>query len=127
MSESSQFSKSERAQLRKLAGTAWEAELCAALKELRGDFQRWEAKFINAFELTDKIHEFHNGISRELYKRYTALKPIEAVGIAVAKGVIDEDALTPQLLEKLATSIEVYRRLFSGSEDVEPTSIDDDV
>ena len=64
-------SKNLRKKLRQLAGMAYERELAIASEALLQEFGRWKNKEINVFELSDLIHEFHNGISRELYNCYS--------------------------------------------------------
>jgi hypothetical protein len=111
MSDQSKITKSERGLLRRLAGDAWNAELNGALKKLSGDFAKWSGGGMNAFELSDKIHEFHNGISRELYGRYTNLNPEFLVSRAVALGILDRKALGEPVLEKLSYSIEPFLKM----------------
>jgi hypothetical protein len=103
------FSKQERALLRRLAEEAWESELRAGLEALFETFRRWADSGMSTFELNDRIHDFHDGISRELYKRYATGDPGAAVAYAIAAGHLDEDAIAPALLEKLAPAIEVFR------------------
>jgi len=105
------LSKSEIAVLRECANEAWESELHDALEDLFEDFSRWADDGYSSRELTERIHEFHDGISRELYKRYTGFPPSVAVARAIAVGVIDEAALSPSLQEKLADEIEAQRRI----------------
>ncbi|MGZ5228103.1 MAG: hypothetical protein ACXWCS_28435, partial [Burkholderiales bacterium] len=68
---SAKITKRDRARLRQLAGQAWEAELENELEVLFEHFTTWAENGLTAFELSDLIHEFHNGISRDLYARYT--------------------------------------------------------
>ncbi len=105
----SKYTKSERAILRELATAAWDAELNDALKCLYEAFGQWADGGMNAFELSDRIHVFHDGIARELYKRYTILDESIAVARAVALGLIGEDALRGALAEKLAPEIKAFR------------------
>ncbi|MBI5791121.1 MAG: hypothetical protein HZA63_06590 [Rhodocyclales bacterium] len=105
------LSKREIAKLRELANEAWESELHDALDELFDDFCRWAEDGYSSFELTERIHQFHDEISRELYKRYTGLPPAVAVARAIAIGAIDEAALSPSLQEKLADEIEAQQRI----------------
>lgn len=109
MSSKSKFSKSERAALRELAGEAWEAELHEALGELFEEFCKWADDGISSLDLTDKIHEFHKGIAKELYGRYTNLEAEITVSRAVAFGFIDEKRLPESLHAKLADRIECFR------------------
>ena len=48
--------------LRQLAGDAWEAELSMHLEGLLAQFHAWKEKHINAHDLSQKIHEFHDGL-----------------------------------------------------------------
>ena len=111
-----EFSKKERAQLRALVEEAWKGELDQALEELFEAFGRWADHDLDAFELSDQIHEFHDGVSRELYKRYAGLPTHLAVGYAVSHGVLDENALDPSLREKLIPTIEALREMDEGEQ-----------
>lgn len=66
-------SKVIRRKLREFAGLAHEAELRQELGHLAAQFDEWRAGCLDSFELSDRIHEFHNGPSREIYNRYIAL------------------------------------------------------
>lgn len=105
------LSKRETATLRELASEAWEAELHDALNHLFEDFCRWADNGYSSFEMVERIHKFHDGPARDLYKRYTAMRPDTAVAQGIAVGVIDASALPAGLLEKLADEIAVHRRL----------------
>lgn len=105
------LSKSEIAVLRESAIEAWESELHDALEDLFEDFSRWADDGYSSMELAERIHEFHDGISRELYKRYTGFPPSVAVARAIAVGIIDDAALSPSLQDKLADEIEAQRRI----------------
>lgn len=109
------ITKREKALLRQLAYEAWKTELDAELEKLFEDFGRWADKGMSTFDLSDKIHEFHNGVSRELYVYYTSPDLATAVSKAVAIGLLSEDALGETLLEKLAPLIEVFKN-FDGGE-----------
>ena len=95
---STKLTKRDRARLRQLAGQAWEAELETELETLYEHFLTWAESGFNAFELSDLIHEFHNGVSRELYARYTTLPPTIAVSRAEALGILGEGELGQELL-----------------------------
>jgi hypothetical protein len=108
--DKSKFSKPERARLRELAGEAWNAELSDALTELHEEFRKWADDAMDAFELSDKIHEFHNGLSRELYGRYTFLDSATLVSRAVALGLLEQETLGDDLLAKLSPEIELIQK-----------------
>src|ERR1039457_927133 len=91
-------SKSQQKKLRDLAATAYEREMTAASEGLLQQFQRWKNKEIDVFELNDKIHEFHNGISRTLYNRYTCIHADLAVAIALNSAVLSGEEVGEELL-----------------------------
>jgi hypothetical protein len=107
--ESAKLTKRERALLRHLASRAWELELEEKLENLFEDFGKWADKGMSCFELSDKIHEFHNGTSRELYGRHTGLEPAIAVSRAVALGILSEAEVGADLLKKLEREIAIFR------------------
>lgn len=109
MPESAKLTKRQRALLRHLASRAWELELEEKLENLFEDFGKWADKGMSCFELSDKIHEFHNGTSRELYGRYTGLEPAIAVSRAVALGILSEAEVGADLLKKLEREIAIFR------------------
>ena len=88
------LSKAARKAIREAAGLAYQRELSAALDDLASEFANWKSEEINAFELSDLIHEFHQGISRELFKRYDGTSvPDFAVAEAVLRGSIKESEI----------------------------------
>ena len=64
------LSKKQNKHLRNLAGEAYERELSFHLDDLRKKFDEWKIGQINVWELSDLIHKFHDGKSRDLYKFY---------------------------------------------------------
>lgn len=95
------FTKSERKELRKLAGSAYERELAKALETLEESFRQWRKKKISAFELSDRVHKFHNGVARNLWSFYEAGHTEIIVRHAIAKGIILKTEVSPGILEKL--------------------------
>ena len=108
---STKFTKSERALLRGLTEEAWEAELGEELEELFGDFTKWLDHGMSALDLSDRIHKFHNGPSRDLYSIYTGVDPAMIAARAIAMGFIDEKSINDELRSKLAEQIDSFRRL----------------
>jgi len=97
----SDFTKSERKELRKLAGLAYERELSKALGELEGKFKLWKKNKITAFELENLIHQFHNGIARKLWSFYANGDSELAIRQAIAKDIILKTEVKPSILEKI--------------------------
>lgn len=110
------FTKREKAELKELAGAAWEAELRDELEKLFEDFLKWADNGMDAFDLSERIHQFHNGVSRELCGRYTSLDPEITVPRAIALGILGEGELGEALLEKLSAQIQAYRKRFKDEE-----------
>ena len=102
------YSKSEKRQLRELAAEAHENELTEALEELFEEFTKWADNAFGAFELNEKIHEFHNGISRELYTRYVLNEPRFAVAIGLSRKALSRNQVEPELLKKLQPLLEAF-------------------
>lgn len=95
------FTKLEKKELRRLAGLAHEHELAKALEELEEDFRQWRKKKISAFELSDRIHKFHNGIARNLWSFYETEHAELSVRHALAEGIISKSEISPSVLGKL--------------------------
>jgi hypothetical protein len=75
------------------------------MQSLRKDFKHWEGGEITVFELSDRIHKFHNGRSRELYNMYSGSLNNWWIGNTVAMGVIDESELSDDLRDVLKDDI----------------------
>ncbi|MCL5261469.1 MAG: hypothetical protein M1561_07380 [Gammaproteobacteria bacterium] len=64
------YPKCIKKQLCELSGVAYKRELDSALSDLHKLFEAWQQNKINCWDLSDAIHKFHDGISRDLYKQY---------------------------------------------------------
>lgn len=114
------WSKKQRRELRALQGLAWERELEEALRSLRMDFEIWDRGDIAAFELSDRIHKFHNGQARELFNMYSGSLDNWWIGHTVARGVIDKSELSDDLRDVLKDDIARCRerwQVAGGSQD----------
>jgi hypothetical protein len=103
------LSKSVKKKLRSLAGTAYERELSAELRTLKEDFTSWEAGKLNAFDLSDRIHEFHDGASRELWKAYDSKHFHFALARAIVNGIVTSGEAGPEVLEALRGELALAR------------------
>jgi hypothetical protein len=65
------YDKATRRKLRELCGIAHERELSEALKKLHIEFSNWQAKKIDAFELKNCVHQFHQKTERQIWTRYS--------------------------------------------------------
>jgi hypothetical protein len=91
--------KAERKILRKLAALAYERELTRCLSRLESSFADWRAGRIGVAQLNHSIHDYHDGDSRDLWKKYNGLSPEELVGIAVAEGILEQDDVPDAVCE----------------------------
>ncbi len=103
------FGKAQRKELRRLAGVAYERELGTVLAAIEAQFQEWHAGRLDVHELSDAIHQFHNGVARDLYVTYTRLEPQVAVAQAVARKVLRDDEVPATLREALRNLITFYQ------------------
>lgn len=101
-------SRSERKVARRIAAVAYERELTQELAKLHDQFDRWRQGQLSAFDLSNVIHEFHNGAARDLFVVYNRLQPTHAVARAVALGIVLRAEVPPELLASLAGAIEFY-------------------
>src|SRR5207248_2952187 len=65
-----QLTKEQKRQAREVAALARDAELSEALRELDALFSDWRNGRLDAYQLSDAIHQFHDGQARELFKLY---------------------------------------------------------
>ena len=101
--------KANRRKLRELAGVAYTRELSAELAKLERDFVQWRSGEIDPFELSDRIHRFHDGISRDLYVLYRDLSPNHAVARAIVLQWLQENEVPSEILSALELAIGFFR------------------
>src|SRR5260370_989762 len=95
--------------LRELTATVHERAVRAHLEQLADDFQRWRAGTLDTWELTDRIHRFHDGPSRELFSQYNQGEPGLNVAHAIATGLLKESEVPGEVLQALAGLIAIQR------------------
>jgi len=106
----SPLTKSERRELREIAGEAYEWELHEHLSELDGAFDQWRRGEMLSSELSAAIHEFHQHAARELWSMYQSLGEVELVARGVAIGAVALDRLSPGLRAKIQPLSEHWRQ-----------------
>ena len=100
---------SELRLLRQLRGEVWEAELGKHLGELMEHFRTWEGKRLSAFDLSDKIHNFHDDTARSLYGIYTNSDVRLGVARGIALGFLEKGRVGEVLAAKLEPLIELCK------------------
>lgn len=105
-----EYPKSIMKLIRQYARQAHEEELRRAPEPLAGKFDEWRAGSVSCDELTEIIHKFHSGPSRELFKIYNVPAPLDlAVAYAITTGVLDENEIDKAVLSHLEPAIRMYR------------------
>lgn len=102
--------KAARKAIRESASLAYERELSIELSKLRGKFDEWHRDAIDAFELEQAIHAFHNGAARELFNRYSSGAMLDhAVAGAVIRGAVQENELPAVAREHILRLVALFR------------------
>jgi hypothetical protein len=96
--------------IRGYAARAYEAELGQALGKLETQFSCWRSGQISAFELSDHIHTFHQGLARELWSRYNARIDDTLIAHAIVTGLLPRETIPAALLEALQPILAFYER-----------------
>jgi len=105
------YSTKMRRALRELADVAYERELRVAVSHLADFFTQWQAGQVNTWDLVYRLHRFHYGPDRDLYKHYSWGPPDLVVAQAVVTGVLKESEVPPRVLAALDHAITFYRAL----------------
>ncbi len=73
-------------------------------------FDDWREGQIDPFELTELIHQYHNGPARELWKRYVGNPYIELLmARAIAEGILEQADVSEQVRPYIKEAVERYR------------------
>jgi hypothetical protein len=111
-SERAELPKAIKRALRELVGCAHEAALRRALTDLRREFDAWERGEIDAFELKERIHKFHQGPAREICLRFNGGIDLRLLaGYCVHEGLIEKESIPAEVLPYLESSLSFYREI----------------
>lgn len=97
--------------IREFAAEAHERELHRELAKLDRHFAEWRTGQLGSGELSDEIHQYETGPSRELFKRYNDGLPDMMVAYAIAAGILRREEIPAELLEALINPLEYFDRL----------------
>ena len=109
MKTNREFTKAQRRKLRELGAIAYERDLSAELSKLETEFERWRASEIDAHELSDRIHGFHQGPARKLFSTYDHANRNFAVAHAIHRGLITEEEAGADIIEMLQVHLAFLR------------------
>lgn len=108
-----EYSKAIKRKLNELSMAAHEAALRRALLPLAEDFEQWRQGKMGSGELTERIHKFHHGPARELFKQYNHNWLELNVAVAIVDGLLDRAQVPPDALAAIAdvvAMIEAHRK-----------------
>jgi hypothetical protein len=100
------YPKSIRKALREWAVEAHERELHRELTLLDRSFDEWRAGQIGSGELSDRIHEFHNGPARELFSRYNGGYQDMNVAAALVVGILTREEVPAEVVRAIADLVQ---------------------
>ena len=103
--------KNIRRKIKELFSRAYEAELRTHLGKLYSNFKDWDNNKLKSWELSNLIHKFHDGPSREMYNYYNTIDPEMAVGRAIVMGLISSDEVPEEVYPYISKTIEFYKTL----------------
>jgi hypothetical protein len=112
-----EYPKAIKRRIRELAGLIYERGLTEALTALERDFARWRQGRCDAFELEEQIHRFHDGVARELWKKFSSSAGAVldvCVAEAIATGKITAAEAGVDVLIALREKIEVVDDLVTS-------------
>jgi hypothetical protein len=109
METSRQITKAQRRRLRELGAMAYERDLAAELSKVEEDFGRWRAGEIDAHDLTERIHRFHQGPARSLFSKYDHSNLEFAVAHAIHRGLISEEEAGADVIEMIRSHLAFLR------------------
>lgn len=108
-----ELTKGQEGALQELAQRAYAEALRRALLPISEAFDAWKTGTVSSFELSDRIHAFHQGPSRRLWSFYNTLDPPTLVAHALVEGLlaiedVPED-LRASIQQRAASHREVFR------------------
>jgi hypothetical protein len=109
MKSKREFSKAQHRRVREIGAMAYERELSAELSKLETEFGRWRAGEIDAYELSERIHRFHQGPARRLFSKYDHSNRDFAVADAIRRGLITEAEAGGDVIEMLRNYLDFLR------------------
>jgi len=113
-------------ELHELRAKAWEAELGDALLPIADLFDTWRRGEASAFELVEAIHVFHQGDSREIWKKYQWSDTEMLLAQALEDGHLRREQISGSVYTVLEPYVERLRELRAHWEVLENSPPEDD-
>ena len=109
--------KETKRRLAQLSSIAHDRELDLYLSELEKRFRDWREGSIGPSELSDVIHEFHDGPARGVYSIHSTMKRDQLVARAIGVGLLTEDEVPDEIRGSLIDLIAHFRDNYQIDED----------
>ena len=122
---SGDLTKADKKKVRQLAGIAWERELRDELRGIAAAINEMENGSLSTFDVNDRIHKFHNGASRDLYRQYSESLPWLGVCRAFIDRVLNDYDLV-DASDEIRRGIAEFVASFAKLEAEKETAIDDE-
>jgi len=103
------YPKSIKRLLREFAAEAYEKELSRELTRLDESFAEWRGGKINSGELSDRIHQYETGASRELFNKYNEGKNDFNVAYAIVTGILNREDVPEELIQAIDKHLRFYQ------------------
>jgi hypothetical protein len=106
------YSKKEKKLLKSLINLAYERELTSELNKLELSFSKFKNNKIDAFEFDNIIHKYHNGVSRNIFKKYNddfrGGLPDMVVAHSLKNGFLKREEIDESLIERIEDIIKSF-------------------
>ena len=110
------YSKRIKRLLREFAAEAYEKELSLELARLDESFAEWRDGKIISGELSDRIHQYETGASRELFKKYNEGKNDFNVPYAIVTGILAREDVPEELIQAIDKHLSFYQSMKDNGE-----------
>jgi hypothetical protein len=108
--KNSESTKRTRKDIAELVDKACEKEFSKVLSGLESHFMEWRAGRISCFRLNELIHEYHDGVARDLWAKYRH-RPSSLLPVLVADGVVPETEVPSDVLAEIRESVDAFKGL----------------
>jgi hypothetical protein len=115
-----QYPKNIKRLLREYMVEAYERELHREMAKLDLGFEEWRDGTINSGELSNRVHQYEAGPSRELYKKYNYSPHDINVAYAIVTGILNRDEIPIELLEAISSLLVFYLSIKEKGKLIEP-------
>ncbi len=110
------YSKKVKGLLRQFWMEAYERALHRELTALDQSFSEWRDGRINSVKLSQRVHRYETGPSRELYRTYHDGDRDLVVASAIVSGILDREEVPDELLDALSAPIHFWESM-QGDQD----------